>query len=561
MSAQKKPGSAASITEEVAVIHRQYAPTAREWLGTEIAYQGIGEAEFVTNPGTVRGTTAVRYGEDGSLAHFEMTVDELVAKTHPGKGAPDAPFAFINGLPVPGKPGSFVLGGRSNKCVRVEVHGEGVELHVAQRADVIASAGDRTVEFEPYRTIARYRTAAAPRYWAVPLLNFVSKFALATTDLQGHPLRTRETRTLEQLGDESDRYRTWAYQSGNALIPFVCEGELGFIESLADYEARVARVEGGETVATAVMVGRLPDKFDPAADEDWFPADVVTLLGLATGRGVGVPFVELRGSAGELVARMHTSIGSPSTQKRTSLVDESFDRSTGALVSAFLSSEHSGRTWLRVVLKHLLSAFTGDMTVEDRLGHLFRATEGLCVGLRLNRSRPLELVPEIREQVTQRLDECLASLNEIAQAAKPEDRERIAKLKNQLRQVKANQPSFATQLLGLVRYAELPDAEWLAGFRFRSKLDGRPVRWAAVASDYRNKVFHSAFIDFDSYDIDNAAAFTWHLADVLARAVFHVIGFNGKYKLPCGSHGMVAHEHPDWATPDRLSSDLLRYVE
>ena len=232
-----------------------------------------------------------------------------------------------------------------------------------------------------------------------------------------------------------------------------------------------------------------------------------------------------------------------------------------ALVSAFLGSELCGRTWLRVVLKHLLSAFTGDMTVEDRLGHLFRATEGLCAGLRLNRSRPLELAPETRDQVVQRLDECLASLEDIAQAARPADRERIAKLKNQLRQVKANQPSFATQLLELVDYAELPDAEWLRGFRFRSKLDGRPVRWTAVASDYRNKVFHSAFIDFDSYDIDNAAAFTWHLADVLARVVFHVIRFTGKYKLPCGSHGMVAHEDPNWATPDRLSAALFRYVE
>lgn len=561
MSARKKTNAARSVAEQLAAIQEQYKPTARDWLRTEIAYQGLGEAEFATNPGTVRGPATVRYAEDGSLSLFEMTVEELVAETHPGERAPDALFAFVNGLPISGKPGGFVFGGRSNKCVRVEVRGEDVELRVAQRAGVIASADNRFVEFKPYRTIARYQTKAAPRYWAVPLVNFVSKFAVATTDLQDHPLRTRETAPLEQLGDDADRYRVQAYESSNALIPFVCEGELGFIEPLPDYEARAARVESGETVATAVMIGRLPEKFDLGAREDWFPADVVTLLGLATGRGVGVPFVELRGSAGELVARMHANIGSPFTQRRTSLVDESFDRSTGALLSAFLASEHCGRTWLRVVLKHLLSAFTGDMTVEDRLGHLFRATEGLCAGLKLNRTRPLELEPAVREQVVQRLDECLASLDVIAQAAQPADRERIAKLKNHLRQVKANQPSFATQLVDLVEYAELPDAEWLRRFRFRSTLDGRPTRWAAVASDYRNKVFHSAFIDFDSYDIDNAAAFIGHLSDVLARVVFHVIGFTGKYKLPCGSHGMVAHEDASWATPDRLSAELFRYLE
>ncbi len=559
MTPGEKPESAPSVAEEVAAISDKYRPTAREWLQTEIAYHGRGEAEFETNPGTVRGPTEVRYSEGGSLSKFEMNADELVAEIDPG--GPDALFAYVNGLPVPGQPGSFVLGGRSNKCVRVDVHGEDVELSASQRADVIASAGSQAVDFKPYRTIARFQTTVSLRYWAVPLLNFVSKFALAATDLHGHPLRTRETCPFEQLGDDSDRYRTWAYQSGNALIPFLCEGELGFIEPLADYDERVGRIENGETVVTAVMVGRIPEEFDPGAAEDWFPADVVTLLGLATGRCVGAPFVELRGAGGELVARMHASIGSPSTQKRTALVDEAVDRSTGALVSAFLGSKHRGRTWLRVVLKHLLSAFTGDMTIEDRLGHLFRATEGLCVGLELNRARPLELEPAIRERVVESLNECLTSLEAVAKDARPADRERIANLRNRLRQVRANQPSFATQLLSLAEQAELPDAEWLAGFRFRSKLGGRPMRWAAVANDYRNKVFHSAFVDFDSHDIDNAAAFTWHLADVLVRVVFHVIGFEGRYKLPCGSHGMVAHEEPRWATPDRLSAELFRYIE
>lgn len=52
-----------------------------------------------------------------------------------------------------------------------------------------------------------------------------------------------------------------------------------------------------------MMVGSLPAGFDAERDQEWVLSDLITLLGLATGRGVLVPFVELRGAAGELVAR------------------------------------------------------------------------------------------------------------------------------------------------------------------------------------------------------------------------------------------------------------------
>jgi hypothetical protein len=89
---------------------------------------------------------------------------------------------------------------------------------------------------------------------------------------------------------------------------------------------RQARVEAGETVATAVMVGSLPPGFDAERDQEWFPSDLITLLGLSTGRGVLVPFVELRGPAGELVAHLHVSIGRATGERRRSLIDESVDR-------------------------------------------------------------------------------------------------------------------------------------------------------------------------------------------------------------------------------------------
>jgi hypothetical protein len=55
-------------------------------------------------------------------------------------------------------------------------------------------------------------------------------------------------------------------------------------------------------------------------------------------------------------------------------------------------------------------------------------------------------------------------------------------------------------------------------------------------------------------------SFIAHLSDVLVRVIFHLIGFDGQYKPPCGAHGATTHEKPDWPKSVPLSAELLRYV-
>jgi len=279
-----------------------------------------------------------------------------------------------------------------------------------------------------------------------------------------------------------------------------------------------------------------------------------------------VPFVEIRGEAGELVARMHVRIGDAGESRGTALIDEQFNGTTGALLTSFLVSDVRNEVWFRVMLKHLLRAFTGGGTVEDRLSHLFRAVEGACAGLGLNGARPIEVEESVRSEVDAGINELIDKLEEIAARSSEADRARLTQLRNRLRTVTANSPSFATQLLTLLDKVGLPDADWLADFKFRVKNerpDGQsrtPSSWASAASVYRNRIFHSAFIDFDTFDVDNAFAFIGHLSDVLARVVFHLIGFVGQYKPPCGHAGAVTYETPSWARPERLSAEVFRYT-
>jgi hypothetical protein len=505
----------------------------------------------------------VRYAEDGSLVEFRMAVEHLEPET--SIEGSDSLFVFVNALPVPDSPGSFGFGPSSNECDSVEVSGEGFTLAPAQRSSVIASAGDFGVAFRPYRTIARFAETASPHYWVAPLLNFVVDFRRVAPSLQEHPLRTRATAPLVTSDGLLRFYHESAYKEGNALIPFLCEREPAFIEPLPDYAERRARAESGQSVVTAVAVGRTPEGFDLDA-ADWFPADLVTLLGLTSGRTVGVPFVEIRGEAGELVARMHVRIGDAGQSRGTGLIDEQFNGTTGPLLTSFLVSDVGNEVWFRVMLKHLLRAFTGGGTVEDRLSHLFRAVEGACVGLGLNRARPIEVEENVRREVETTIDELIEKLDEIGGRASEADRARLAQLRNRLGEITANSPSFPTQLLALVEAVGLPDAGWLADFRFRLKNERpggqlrAPSSWAGAASAYRNRIFHSAFIDFDTFDVDNAFAFIGHLSDVLARVVFHLIGFVGQYKPPCGYAGALTYETPNWARPERLSAEVFRYT-
>lgn len=269
--------------EEHAAIVARYRVEPRNWLDLEPSYNGHGVARFSTNPGTISGPTVVRFAEDGTLVEFSMMVESIEAEN--STSGPDTVFAFVNGLPIPG---GVAFGVTGNECAAVDVSGSDFTLAPAQPSPVTALGGNSEVEFRPYRTIARYHEFSQAHFWAVPLLNFIVDFRRVFVALQDHPLRTRKTASRETTEWPSSLYHDGLYQAGNALIGFMCEGAPAFIEPLPDYAERRERVEAGEALVTAVMVGHLPEDFEDSTP-DWFPADLVTLLGLTSGRSVRVP--------------------------------------------------------------------------------------------------------------------------------------------------------------------------------------------------------------------------------------------------------------------------------
>src|SRR5207247_2605865 len=112
-----------------------------------------------------------------------------------------------------------------------------------------------------------------PRYWVLPLLNFVSDFHFGHPTLDRHPLRIYPTPSVspELRGDDALAAQFTA-QMRNRLIVFGYNGGPGFIERLADYDERADKLQSGRerALVTAVMVGNLgSDTLRPSDMRVW----------------------------------------------------------------------------------------------------------------------------------------------------------------------------------------------------------------------------------------------------------------------------------------------------
>jgi len=241
-----------------------------------------------------------------------------------------------------------------------------------------------------------------PRYWVLPLTNFVADWRRWGTDFDRHPLRVFPTPEVPDeithvpFGPDYDtlldraRMALLAANSRNRLITFEFGNALGFIERLPDYEDRTEDLLAGKehTRPTAVMVGEVKVDSREALDEvaRWLrPDDLLTLLTLATGTEVGAPWIELRDDQGRLVRRFHRQLRQARFSRGHRIIDElpfedgeGSDTGTSRLISRAFKSEELSQPALRVAILHLVRSKYRDQSLDESLAHLCRGLDGLC---------------------------------------------------------------------------------------------------------------------------------------------------------------------------------------
>lgn len=358
--------------------------------------------------------------------------------------------------------------------------------------------------------------AKAPRYWVLPLSNFLYNPRQKTDELKSHPLRI----------DRNSR-----------IIKFNFEGETGFIEPLTDYEERENDLLEGKASCkiTAVMIGSIVPKhihgIDLTSLGEWFPFTFLSLLGFAVGNEISSPCIEIRDANRKLVRRIIIQLEQPAPFSQGRIViEEGMD--LGHLLT-LLPPEHRGDTYLRVVLKHVTRGGLACHDLEEKMSYIIRGfdclAENYCLGTpQLTRY----LDPNQKINVKKALYDASTLVEKEAESAKKTGQSLQCSCLKRIASRTANAANtdrnFGLEVVELLKKYGLHDAGIVAKYYENSSNYSKD--WISILNDYRGKPMHPGYFDFENkYDFEEVSIVAKHLHDILIRIVLIELKYDGTY--------------------------------
>lgn len=545
--------------------------TPSSWFSTQFEFQGRGRAEFLDPAGAVEGPVRIHFDEFGE-ASIEMIIENTESEQPLQMGLMEL---FSGSKPVRTAEGVHLgFGGRNNTCTRLIVSSPegtftategiryGYSLHIGGRDE------PPRMTFNPLQSHYDVIGSGKPKYWVMPLTNFLSKFIFQYQPLDNHPLRIFPTPAIPEGLTKEEAFAARVNANiKNRLIGFELNGSIGFIEPLPDYETRRDNLmEGRERRSiTAVMVGEVGSKSVEYEDlDEWFPFDFLRLLGFTTGTRVGSPWIEFRDADGELVSRFYSKREQSPFARGHRIIEEGIHSGQGYLLSRYQSSPDRGKSFLNVTLLHVIHGGTYSQSIEDVTVYLCRALDGLCDHYGFKTQYLLqELDKERQKTVRDSLQKAAHEIRSVARVTAKEgllEQSRVLeKIAERVRSNAANKDvDFGLAVASLLKHFNLPDADIIdAHYRAKPRPDDIQT-WSGVLSHYRGTTMHRGFFDISGkrHDFDDILTINDHLLDILIRIIFKIIGCDGTYQPPVIK--MTTDPSTDWVTPD-LPAERLGY--
>jgi len=526
-----------------------FEPKASSWLSPNLLYEGPGSADFTSPIGSVMGPFVATFNERGDQV-IEATCEQI--SCDPDYDGP--PIAFLWGATAKreGKMISWGFGDLKNPCSvlrittpvgvfsasKVRLSGISTQL-IASRAEDV-----RPIQLRFHASQGEFETgnSNAAKFFVVPLLNCIAEL---TNRLGGsHPLRIYPTPLVpDSLGGRERLTAELLAQKHNAVIGLDLSGRLCFIERLADYTEREASLKtGAQRLITAVLVGELGGEPASTLQEflSWFPMEVLSALGFASGVELGYPWIEIRDEQGALIRRLHGWPWLPTFAEGDVLlkgIDAKDGSGMGAFLSQYLACALEKRSYLEAVMNHARMGSVGTETrLYDNLDHLIRAYDCLCREHGLAQQSLLPgLTPTTQEQVKRILAGAATALqslhDEADQALRADDARVLARIQSRTVNAATTDKMFGSAVVALLQKFGLPDWSVIDGYiAANPRADG--IRdWASVISSYRGATIHEGYMDFDKkHDAADVLRICVHLKDALARIILKDIGYNGTYE-------------------------------
>ncbi len=438
---------------------RMYSPKPNPWFSSEIVYEGCGVATFEKPAGTIEGKTKITVDETGKL-DVEMEIEKLNTEvTIHGTGS----IRFLKFLQANmSKSNMVALGtGNINPCSRLTVQTE-VGIFTSEGKVFHTQAGlDDNVTFMVSEGIYQEQTASIPKYWVVPLTNFIPTFHLQNHPLlTQHPLRLYTSHIVPKMADENQEKKAWYVANrANTLIGFYFGESVGYIQPVLDYTAKKEKLKSGEIkrCITALMVSDVTEKLDDA----WFPYDYTSLISFASGLHVGAAWIEYRDENGKLVKRKH--IGGQfdaAYQKEYTVIDEAIHSGLGHLLSIASNSPEFGKPYFRSLIAHLVRLQSYGRQIEDHFDLLCRTFDSLCEEHGLGVQNLAKNLPtELQTKIDSILGEATEEVRKLQASAGSDVQPVLDRIKNRIANAKNTERAFGLAVVDLLEKYGLPDAK------------------------------------------------------------------------------------------------------
>lgn len=555
-------------------------PQPRNWLELNFRYEGTGAAEFVSPQGAIRGKGLATFDEYGDAA-VEIECESFSIDPQYTGG----PVGFLFGSKVEEIQGkkTMAFGGLDNPCKTLSVTtAEGVfraagsvrlvGLNFDMRALASATFGGQGKPLRFYVQQASYEVAnpKTPRYFAIPLFNCLAE----GTDrlLRRHPLRIYETPDVPSCVPEADKmFATMKANEKNLLVGFFIEGQLCFVERLADYDDRVAALKSGTVRRiTAVLVGELAGQPTSTLAEfwSWFPFELFSAMSFASGVEVGLPWIEIRDETGALIRRLHGRPGLPHFWDGGSVLGQFARAGTagaiGNFLTQYLSLSTSQRSYLEVAMDHArLGTLGAPLRLYDILDHLIRALECFCREHGFSQQDLLlGVTDETREKLRAIVSETTKQIrqlqNEAIAGGLLDEHRLLSTIEGRAANVATTEKKFGLAVVSLLEKFGFPDANIVDQFLASSPRPDGLRDWASVLSSYRGATIHEGYMDFTKkHSVNDVARVCNHLKDILARLILKEAGYEGTYDSPLLRN--FGPQPVGWVLPD-TSADKLGFA-
>lgn len=534
-------------------------PTPSNWFSPNIEYKGVGRAEFEKPIFTMIGDAIATFNEFGE---YEILLK--VEKAIDADGLIRSYFDFLH-----------LLGGTNeNKISKLEIETDNGkliakdDLQISYKYSAAINDPDKSglyLSFFFKTALFNKLANSMPKYWVLPISNFISDFYQSVPGLSNHPLRIfPNSKVPDDVPVQIKEQAQFISNQMNRLIVFEFNHENGFIEPLEDYEERKNKLVKGKVrnLLTAIMVGNVLGFPSENWEEltTWFPIDFLHLLGLATGSEVGATYIEIRDENGELIRRIHVDLGTPTYIKGHRAIDEISHRGTGVLLSNSVKSEHWRKPHTRVLLRHIVrGGFQRETMLEDRFLYLCRGFENLAKYFDLQSEDLMQnLSPNTIEKINEVINTAKFELLNYAKKGNLGISEKSAmmRISNRVISSKERDLAFGSKVYKLLEKFQLPDAQILDEFFKNNPREDNIESWGDILSIYRGSAIHEGFFDISPKRLARLDIFKVmnHLHDLLLRITFLMLDYQGNYDPTMSK--FHSSKPIRWVTQDTSANEL-----